>query len=224
MTSPVQTQEQKPTAVETPNNSKEYNFRALEAKLQQERTARLEAEKKAMEAERMAQEAVSRKQTDDDDDDSEPYVDKKRLNKQLGKFGQQVKQETQSEIKQAVHQALYEERKQNWIKQNPDFFDTMQHAESFAQQNPELAETILEMPDSFERQKLVYKTIKSMGVDKPKSKEPSIQEKIDQNRRSPYYQPSGVAAAPYSNGGDFSPAGQKNAYAKLQELKARLRM
>ena len=63
-----------------------------------------------------------------------------------------------------------------------------------------------------------------MGFDKPEQKGPSIQDKIDSNKRSPYYQPSGISAAPYAGGGDFSPAGQKNAYAKLQELKSRLRI
>jgi hypothetical protein len=99
----------------------------------------------------------------------------------------------------------------------------MQHAEKFAQKDPELAETILNMPDSFERQKLVYKSIKALGVHKPEVQAPSIQDKIDANRRSPYYQPSGPGSAPYQSQGDFSPAGQKNAYAKMKELQNRLR-
>jgi hypothetical protein len=80
------------------------------------------------------------------------------------------------------------------------------------------------MPEGFDRQKLVYKNIKALGLHKPAIKEPSIQEKIDANRRSPYYQPSGVANAPYSTVGDFSTAGQKNAYQKMQELKSKLRI
>jgi len=199
-------------------SDKELNFRALQQKyekqLAEERAARLEAE-------RMVQE---RSRSHDDDDSDEPYVDHKRLNKKLEKFGQQTKQETQAEIKQAVGQALYEERKQNWLKNNQDFYDVMQHAQKFAEKDPELAETILEMPDTFERQKLVYKNIKAMGIHKPQTPEPSIQQKIDANRRSPYYQPSGVGTAPYASQGDFSPSGQKQAYDKLQELKRNLRI
>lgn len=210
---------------ETKSNDKELNFRAQEQKyerlLQQERQARLEAEKQA-------QDALSRKSHSSDDDeekDDEPYVDSRKLKKQLAKFGENTKKETQSEIQRAVHTAIQEERKANWIKNNPDFYDTLQHhAEAFAQKDPELAETILSMPEGFERQKLVYKNIKAMGIDKPAMKQPSIQEKVDANRRSPFYQPSGVGSAPYNSQSDFSANGQKEAYAKMQDLKARLRI
>jgi hypothetical protein len=207
-------------------SDKELNFRALEAKYQrqveQERAARLEAEKVAHELQ--AKKHQSHNSDDDDDDDSEPYVDKRRLAKQLNKFGQS----TQSEIQKAMEQAKYaakEELKQEiWLENNPDFYDVLQHAEKFAQKAPELAKTILRMPEGFERQKLVYQNIKELGVHKPEQKTPSIQEKIDSNRRSPYYQPSGVGTSPYNSQSDFSAGGQKQAYDKMQELKARLRL
>ncbi len=151
-------------------------------------------------------------------------MDKKKLNKKLAKFGAETKQQTQSDINQAVQMALKEERKANWLKQNSDFYDVLQHADKFAMKDPELAETILEMPEGFERQKLVYKNIKALGLHKPEEKAPSIQEKIDANRRSPYYQPTGVGAGPYQSQSDFSASGQKSAYDKMQELKARLRL
>lgn len=217
MTIPQDNQSQQNTPQQ--HSDKELNFRALQQKyekqLAEERAARQEAERIAQERSKLH---------NDDDDSDEPYVDNKRLNKKLQKFGEQAKQETQSEIKQAVSQALYEERKQNWLKNNQDFYDVMQHAQKFAEKDPELAETILEMPDTFERQKLVYKNIKAMGIHKPQATEPSIQQKIDANRKSPYYQPSGVGTAPYASQGDFSPSGQKNAYDKLQELKRNLRI
>ena len=197
-------------------NDKELNFRALEAryekKLAEEREARLELERRMKQV------------PEDDDSNDEPYVDHKKLDKKLAKFGEKTMQQTQSEIKNAVNSALYEERKQSWLETNGDFYDVMQHAEKFAQQDPLLAKTILEMPEGFERQKLVYYNIKSRGIDKPAVKQPSIQEKIDANRRSPYYQPSGTATAPYSSQGDFSATGQKQAYEKLQELKKNLRL
>ncbi len=209
-----QSQENKPS-------DKELNFRALEAKyqkqLEQERSARLEAERIAQEAQQ------KRNYQEDDDDDNEPYVDKKKLEKKLARFGENTKQQTQQEVRQAVQTALQEERRQNWLKQNPDFYEVLQHAEKFAQKDPELAETILEMPEGFERQKLVYKNIKALGLHKPEVKQPSIQEKVDANKRSPYYQPSGVGSAPYAQAGDFSQSGQKNAYAKMKELQARWR-
>lgn len=218
MTAPQENQVQ---TQENRLNDKELNFRALEAKyqrqLEQERAARLEAE-------RIAQEASKKNLLVDEDDESEPYVDYKKLKREQAKFGQQIKQETQSEIQKAVHTALQEERKQNWIKSNPDFYEVLQHADKFAAKDPELAEAILEMPDTFERQKLVYKNIKALGVHQPEQKQPSIQEKIDANRRSPYYQPSGVGASPYASAGDYSAAGQKNAYEKMKSLITNVRL
>ena len=134
MTSPTQDSQAEVAQNAKPDN-KELNFRALEAKFQRQlEQARQETE----EAKRVAQEALSKKQShDDDDDDSEPYVDRKRLRKEQEKFGQQIKKDTQSEIKQAVSQALSEERRQNWIK-NPHFYEVMQHADKFAEKDPNL--------------------------------------------------------------------------------------
>lgn len=211
-----------PDQGQSPENKpsdKELNFRALEAKYQQQL-----AQERA-ERERLAKELESRQQVQSDDEDDEPYIDKKKLAKTLSKFGQETQKQTQSEIQRAVQEAIQQERRDNWIKKNGDFYDTIQnHANELYKKDPELAETILEMPEGFERQKLVYKSIKALGLDKPKPKEPSIQEKIDQNRKTPYYQPTGVGSAPYAAQGDFSPAGQKNAYDKLVELKNRLRL
>ncbi len=203
------------------NNSKELNFRALEAKYQrqldQANAARLEAEKRV---EQYSQ--VQHK--DEDETDSEPYVDHKKLNRTLARFGEQTQKQTQTDINRAVQVALQEERKQNWVKSNPDFYNTLQLADKFAETHPELAETILDMPEGFERQKLVYKNIKALGLDKPDVKQESIQGKIDANRRTPSYQPNGVGSSPYSSQGDFSKAGQKSAYEKMQQLKNNLRI
>jgi hypothetical protein len=217
---------QSSVAPEAKANDKEFNFRQIEKRLQEEKA---EKERIVQEKEQLASELEelkrrSSRSDDDEEQDDEPYIDRKRLKKEQAKFGQQIKQETQSEIQRAVQTALGEERKQNWLKNNPDFYDVLQHAEKLAQKDPELAETILEMPNNFERQKLVYKNVKAFGLHMPERKEPSIQEKVDANRRSPYYQPSGVAAAPYAGAGDFSPVGQKNAFDKMKELQNRLRI
>jgi len=65
----------------------------------------------------MAQEALNRKSpAEEDEDETDPYVDHKKLNKKLAKFGEQSKQQTQSEIQKAVQVAIHEERKQTWLK------------------------------------------------------------------------------------------------------------
>jgi len=188
--------------VETPQVSdKELNFRKQEAmfqrKLEQKEAELAEIRKQ------LQQKAAGWNTESDEEEDDEPYVDKRKLNKTLDKFGRKYKEETSSDIKRAVNEALAEERKQNWIKANGDFNEVMQHAQKFADLDPELAETILTMPDTFERQKLVYKNIKALGLHKPKEEKSSVQSKIDQNRRGLFYRPTGMSNAPYDAVGDF---------------------
>lgn len=210
---------------ESATNDKEYNFRALEAKYEKRLAEeRAEREKVMREANELREKMMRSAPQEEDDDDDEPYVNHKRLSKTLSKTREELKKESQREIQNAIHQALAEERQQQWLRSNPDFYDVMKHADALAERAPALAENILQMPEGFERQKLVYHNIKTMGLDKPAAKEPSIEEKIQANRRSPYYQPSGMGATPYEGGGDFSKSGQKQAYEKLKELKSRLRI
>ncbi|SRR5260221_4220284 len=212
-----QVQENKPS-------DKELNFRAIEARLRKETEARLEAEKKTEEALKMAQEAQNRRSDEEDDSDDDPYVGHKKLEKKFSSFEKKMEERIERKAEERARVLIDNEKNESWLRNNPDYYDVMQHAEKFAQKDPELAETILRMHEGFDRNKIVYKNIKALGLHKPESKEPSVQDKIDANRRSPYYQPSGIGTAPYQSAGDFSPAGQKNAHAKMKELQARLRM
>lgn len=210
---------------ETQKNDKEYNFAQLRRQLEAERQARLEIERKAQELEQKI--AFRADQRDGEEEDSdEPYVDEKRLNKKLASFERNIEKKIEEKAEMKARYLLEQEKQSAYLRENADFNTTMsaENVEKFAQRHPRLAENILRMPEGFERQKLVYENIKALGIDKPEARAPSIQEKIDANRRSPYYQPSGVGTSPYSNGGDFSPAGQKNAYEKMKELKSRLRL
>lgn len=219
MTTPDQTA---PQAQDKPND-KELNFRMLEAKyqrqLEQERAAR-EAERQ--ELERLKQQLASPPEEEDDDD---PYVDKKKLKKTLSNFGQTTQTEIQKAMEHAKRQAKEELKQEIWLEQNPDFHDVLsKHAATLYENAPHLANTILKMPDTFERKQLVYHNIKQLGLHKPRSAEPSIQQKIDENRRSPFYQPSSVATGGVAPPGDFSEQGQKQAYENLQKLKKNLRL
>lgn len=205
-------------------SDKELNFRKQEQMFQ-----RMLAEKEAKlaEMERKLNERLAHNSDSDDDSDADPYVDKRKLRKELSQFEQKTRQSTQQEIQNAVSQALAEERRQQWLRSNPDFQNVMQHVQRFAEADPELAETILEMPDTFERQKLVYKNIKALGLHKPPENKPSIQETIDANRRAPYYQPSGIGTPPYGGvtaGKSYSNADMENSYKQMQQLKNRLRL
>lgn len=204
-------------------SNKEYNFRMLEQKYREERELRLQAQREAEELRRS--QAVAPQNDDDDEADDEPYVTKQKYKKKLNALKNETKQEIYKTKEEIKREAREEIKNDLWLEAHPDFYETLnQHAMKIPEVDPELAQALLEMPDNFSRQKLVYKNIKALGLDKPKPKEASIQERVDQNRRSPYYQPSGVGTSPYGFQGDFSPAGQKNAYSKLQELKNRLRL
>lgn len=199
-------------------SDKEINFRKQEAMYQRMLNER---ENRIQELEQERQ--VAKSAPDDDDDTSEPYVDHKRLNKKLAKQGQATQSEIQKAMEFAKQSAKEELKQEMWLENTPDFFEVMKLADKFAAKAPKLADNILKMPEGFERQKLVYNTIKELGIDKPEQPKSSIQDKIDANRQSPYYQPSSVGSSPYNaHAGDFSQTGQKSAYDKMQELKNRL--
>lgn len=211
---PVQQQAQ-PEAKAT---DKEYNFRR-----QQQMYERMIAERDAQ-LDELKKQAYQRREEPPEDKDDELYVNHKNLDKKLSSFERKLDEKIEKKAEERARKLLEQERQNIWLKSNPDFYDVLKHADTFAAQDPELAETILEMPDTFERQKLVYKNIKALGIHKPKVPEQTIQQKIDSNKRSPYYQPSGTGTPAYSQGGDFSPGGRKNAYDKVQELKKAMRL
>jgi len=209
-------------------SDKEINFRKQEEaflrKIEAEKQARLAAEARVQELERQRHREPS---YEEDDDDSDPYIDRRRLEKKLKSFEEKTGKQTETAIQKAVREAIAEERRQNWLKSNPDFEEVMQHAEKLAQKDPELAETILSMPEGFERHKLVYKNIKALRLHEKEQPKPSIQETIDRNRRTPYYQPSDQGAPPYggvSAGKNYSPNEMKSSYDKMKELQRMMRL
>lgn len=205
-------------------NDKELNFRAMEAKhrreIEQEKQARMELERKLQEIETRKQQHV------EEDEEDEPYVGHKKLEKKLSSFERKLDEKIDKKAEEKARILLQNKEENEWLENNKDFDSVLseENLMKLVNKAPGLAQSIKRMPDGFEKQKLVYNTIKSMEIDKPTQKQPSIQEKIDANRRSPYYQPSGMGSAPYASDGDFSAAGQKNAYNKMKELQSRLRI
>src|SRR5271165_6676017 len=120
MTAPDQNQEQQQTPTD-----KELNFRNLEAKyqrqLEQERAGRLEAEK-------MAQEALARRNPpqDEDDDTSDPYVDHKRLAKQFSSFEKRMDEKIDKRAEEKARTMVAETRKSDFLRNNPDFYEVLQ--------------------------------------------------------------------------------------------------
>lgn len=212
---------------EKQQSDKEINFARIRKQLEEEKQARLIAEQRAAEIQKIYEERMSSRQVPEgehEDETDEPYVDHKRLEKRMAKFERTLDTKIDQRATEKAQKLMEEYQKNEWLKNNPDFFKVMDHAQDFADREPEMADAILKMPDNFERQKLVYRNIKALKLHQKEEEKASIQEKVNQNMRSPYYQPSGIGTAPYGMQGDYTPVGQKNAYQKMQELKSKLRI
>lgn len=222
------TESQKQATQEQPQeqkqSDKEYNFAQIRKQLEQERLARQQAEDKANQLMQERAKMEQNRVPDDDDSSDEPYVDHKSLSRKLAKLEANIEQKIDKKAQEKAQSIFEAHKREQWLKNNPDFVEVMNHAQKFADKDPELAETILEMPDTFERQKLVYKNIKALGLHKKEEPKSTIQDRVNQNQRNPYYQPSGIGTAPYASAADFSPTGQKTSYDKMKELQARLRL
>lgn len=221
-------------AIETPTHSeqkdiKDQNLEKMRKAYEQEKVEKAKLiERVTLLEKAQSQRSYSAPDHEDDDFGDEPYVDRKALSKVLKKDREQLKSELKEEARQEIYRSLEVEKQQAYVKQNPDFQNvlTAENIEQFAQNHPSIAERMLRMPDNFDRQALLYEQIKALqSADKRVSEaKSSIQDTINQNRRGPSYQPTGIGTAPYASTGDFSSSGQKNAYSKMQELKNRLRL
>ncbi len=224
MTTPVTTSNGTNNQPDQPQSDKDHNMAQMRKALEQANQARIAAEQRAAEVERVAQERLKAANHGDDEDDDEPYVDKKRLNKRLVNFKKEQDEEIEKKVHQKVSDIIQAHTREGYLKQNPDFQRVMSSelVQKFADEHKELAENILQMPEGFERQKLVYQTIKTLGLDKPAVKQQSIQEKIDANRRSPFMPTPGSNGPGFQTMGDFSEGGQKNAYQQMKNLQKRI--
>lgn len=225
MTNPVETKVQ--PAAAPADNSKEINFKKqteyYEGVLQEERRKRLELEQaiKSM--------APKQKEEPEEEEDDEPYVDRKKLDKTLNKFANKSREETKSEIQRAVNEALNNERQNSWLKTHPDFYEVMQHAQAFADKNPDLAEDYLDLEAAdFKKQKMVYNNIKAMGIHKKEEPKPSIQDQIKDNKKGYFYAPSGIGSPPFqpfiAGGKEYSQEEQKAAFHRMRQLQEKLRV
>jgi len=216
-----------PPQTEQVQKEKELNFENMRKQLESARAEKQHLQQRLSELEKMQSQKVPPEQNSDDDDYSdEPYVDHKKLDKKLKKFESNIEERIDLRAEEKARTLLEQEKQQSYVKANPDFQETLtqENIQKFAEKHPQIAERMLRMPDNFDRQALLYEQIKALQVNKKEDQKQSVQQTIDANRRSPFYQPSGVGASPYAQTGDFSPAGQKNAYEKMKELKARLRI
>lgn len=211
-------------------SDKEYNF----ARLRQEKERAIAtaeqaiAEKRLLEAEvekiRGQQHKMRVPEMDEEDEvDDEPYINRKGLKKVLSRFDQNMESKIDERAQAIARRILDEERQKNFVFQLKseyrDFGDvvTAETLEKLDKTNPRMAAIIDRMPDGYEKGQMVYETIKTMGLNK--KPEASVKEKVEQNMRNPYYHPS-TAGQGATAMGDFSDAGKKAAFDKVQALKS----
>ena len=211
-------------AADAKKNDTEFNFKKqadmYTRQLEQERQAKAALEQ---ELQALKQQKSQKRDMEEEDDGDEPYIDKKVLKKTLTNERQQVKEEVRNEVRQEMQKMIQDERKNTFLRQNPDFNEIMtpEMLQKFADKHPDIADEYMNMPDGFDRQRFLYKNVKALGINR---KEEKIQDKIDDKKRANFYQPSGIAGPGYSAQGDFSKQGQKAAYDKILALKNNLRI
>lgn len=208
---------------------KAYNFEQLRKKLEATEKEKLAAQTRIAEFEKQIKEAQNKKFREPDVDEEpydEPYVDQRLLNKKFEKFEERFGKKIDEVAEQKARSIVEQQRNAEFLKNNADFSQVLspEIVEKFATQHPEIAEPMLEMPDGFARQKLLYQAIKLSGLHKPPVPKPTIQETIDSKRRGAFYQQPSGSSPPYSQVGDFSDTGKKSAYEKVQQLKKQLRI
>lgn len=209
------------------SNDKELNFEKLRKQLEQERNEKIRMQERLEVLEKAQQRSSNTTKSDEDYESDEPYIDQKTFSKKMSKFEASLEDKIDKRAEEKARFILENEKQQDYVKRNSDFNQILsqENIQKFATEHPAMAERMLKMPDNFDRQALLYEQIKALqSTKKAADEKSSVQQRIDQNRKSPFYQPSGIGASPYAAAGDFSPSGQKSAYDKLQELKSRLRL
>ena len=215
------------TATPSKSNDKEYNFAQLRKKQEQtEYELNREREERARLAEQIETLKNQKPKIDDEDDDNdaEPYIDKKTLKKHIRKLKEENETIITQKAEEIANKVLEQERKNNEVYRlktmYPDFNEVLneQSAQKLSERYPELADKILKVQDEQLRKEMAYQTIKTMNLHKPDPPKTETQDQINQKQRSHYYYPSGVATPPSVGSSDFSDVGKKQAWEKMQTL------
>lgn len=210
-------------------SDKELNFRKLEAAREQDREARIRAEMEAQMLRREMEEIKQMLQPKEKDplDGVEDYVDPARLiakfDKERSAFERKAK-EIAKKTYEELEQQKVENEKKNYLqrlkKDLPDFDQVMNEASisQLEKIDPVFLETVLAVPDDYERRLMTYKKLKSLS--KPEEKK-SIQTKVVENQQNPYYIPNGSGTPAAVQIDLRSKEAREAAYAKLKAAQRR---
>lgn len=205
----------------TVNQDKEVNFRRLETAWEREKEARYQAEMKSqllqkeIEMIKASLAPVERDPLDEIEDFSDPVQVKEKINKKLNGMLSSFERKA----KEIVEKTVDEKNKVNWDKRlkkdYPDYMDvvTPEACTKLEQSDPLFLQTALKLQDEYDRGEAVYQYLKRQK----KAPQPSIQEKVENNKKNNYLIPDshGIPTAAI----EFDVSTRKSrdeAYAKLK--------
>lgn len=188
----------------------------LEREAMQEREARIR-----MEAQLEAMKHIPTHQDveQDEEDDGDPYVAKKTLEKKMSKWEERLLKKIEVQAEAKTMQIFEKQRQQSYLNENKDFDQVLnpENLQYLIDNHPSIANSILEQPEGFSRKKLAYETLKALKKP-PEAAKPSIQEQLKNNERSLYYSPTSYGNPPSASTVDFSPQGRKQAHDAMRKL------
>lgn len=209
------------TKTEEVAKTPDYNFAQLRKTLEAERA------EKAQLLQKMKEMESAKAPVPHDDDGDEPYIDQKTLARKMSAWEKDLEQRFEKKAEEKARELLAQDKRNEFLKRNPDFENILapENLDKYSKDNPEEAEvwTQLRTENNFERQKLLYYQLKKQEALKKMGEVSSMQKKVDENRKNPYYIPSGSGTPPQASfGGNFDKTAQKNSYDLMQSLKQRV--
>ncbi|MDE1970969.1 MAG: hypothetical protein KGI50_05335 [Patescibacteria group bacterium] len=198
------------------------NFAAIRRKMEETDRRYSEEKQKRMELEKQMED-IRKRFYGNDDDDSDEFVEKKYIRNEFSRVEKDI-----NNIKQETKRLEEERMKREqdlWMHSHPDFEEVLKSANDFEKDNQEVANSLLNIPEGFERYKSAYNMIKLYKEAKNKPAAPTMQDHINNNRRPMYYAPSGMATPPSQQfKGSYTKEEMKSAHEAMLALKNEMRL
>jgi len=204
------------------------NFARLEKAKQEERDARIRAEMEREMLRKQLDDIRQANQPKEEDplDGVDDYIDKERLQLIRQKDKAAFQKEAELIANKTYEARRREEEKQNYLprlkSQFNDYDSVMSEANiaKLEKSSPAFLKTVLKIEDDYERRLLTYEYLKSQTdkIEEPKS---SIQDRVAENQRNPYYSPAGSGTPAAVDFDIKSKSAREQAYAKLKAAQRR---
>lgn len=198
------------------------NFAELRSIAESAKQENLQLKQRLAQLEDNMKKAIPKK---DEEDSDEPYVDHNKLRREMGKFAETMDSTIDKKASEKARAMIEEEKKNDYLQRNKDFYEVLREDEikKFVDEHPNLAAPLSKLPDTFERQQLVYEAIKTLKDVKPAQSTPTqpksiLAQAFESRKASMAYTPGGSSGGPFQSMGDFSPGGQKQAYERFKSL------